>query len=123
MWIFTKYGFFSVVCARAGTGGKHEPADPNRFMVRARVRKHLEALVTRFSELLEGCTILEATDTDYAFRLFVSKTNWTRIAAELSDEIDYDNFKSAVARHQGPAGRAYESSLHDVWSVMHELQK
>jgi hypothetical protein len=123
MWLFTKYGFFSVVCARAGTGGKHEPVDPNRVMVRARVRKHLESLVARFPELLEECTIRESTDTDYAFRLFVAKTNWVRIAAQLSDEIDYDNFKSAVARHQGAAGRNYESSLHEVWSVMHKLQK
>jgi len=41
----------------------------------------------------------------------------------LGEEIDYDNFKSEVANHQGTAGAAYEHSLHDVWSVMKTLQK
>jgi hypothetical protein len=45
------------------------------------------------------------------------------VLAGLAEEIDYDNFKSEVARHQGRAGAAYECSLHEVWSVMHGLQK
>jgi hypothetical protein len=48
---------------------------------------------------------------------------WRQVLAELADETDYDNFKSEVARHQGPSGAAYERSLHDVWSVMYELQE
>ena len=30
-------------------------------------------------------------------------------------DIDYGNFKSEVARHQGSAGAAYEDTLHEVW--------
>lgn len=41
----------------------------------------------------------------------------------LNEEIDYDNFKSEVARHQGRAGAACEHSLHEVWSVMNKLQE
>ena len=37
--------------------------------------------------------------------------------------MDYDNFKSEVARYQGSDGDAYEDSLHEVWSVMNSLQK
>jgi hypothetical protein len=51
------------------------------------------------------------------------KSTWVRVLAALADETDYDNFKSEVARHQGKAGEAYENSLHEVWSVMHVLQK
>ncbi len=43
--------------------------------------------------------------------------------AGLAEETDYDNFKSEVARYQGRNGAAYEHSLHEVWSVMHRLQK
>ena len=43
--------------------------------------------------------------------------------AGLAEETDYDNFKSEVAHHQGKVGAAYEHSLHEVWSVMHKLQK
>ena len=37
-------------------------------------------------------------------------------------QLDYDNFKSEVAHHQGSDGAAYEHSLHEVWSVMYRLQ-
>jgi len=58
----------------------------------------------------------------YAYRLFLPKSVWTQVLAGLSEEIDYDNFKSEVAQHQGKAGAAYEHSLHDVWSVIYGLQ-
>jgi hypothetical protein len=45
------------------------------------------------------------------------------VLAGLAEETDYDNFKSEVGNHQGEAGSAYEHSLHEVWSVMHRLQK
>jgi hypothetical protein len=123
MWIFTKHGFFSAVCARQGNGKHNQPVDPDRIMVRGRVRSHLVALKVRFPDLLGGCEIQESAGTDYAFRLFVQKPAWVRVLAGLAEETDYDNFKSEVANRQGAAGAAYEQSLHDVWSVMNELQK
>jgi hypothetical protein len=121
MWIFTKHGFFSAVCARQGDGKHGQPVD--RIMVRARVRGHLESLKKRFPDLLGQCDIQESAGTDYAFRLLVQKSAWAQVLAGLAVETDYDNFKSEVARHQGRAGAAYEGSLHEVWSVMHRLQK
>jgi hypothetical protein len=123
MWIFTKHGFFSAVCARQGDGNHGQPVEPDRIMVRARVRDHLEALKKRFPDLLGQFEIQEFAGTDYAFRLFLKKSAWSQVLAGLAEETDYDNFKSAVARHQGRAGAAYERSLHEVWSVMNKLQK
>ena len=123
MWVFTKHGFYSAVCARQGDGKHGQPVDPDRIMVRARVREHLEALKARFPDLLGRCEIREFAGTDYAYRLFVAKSVWSQVLAGLADETDYDNFKSEVARHQGRAGAAYEHSLHEVWSVMNRLQK
>jgi hypothetical protein len=123
MWIFTKHGFFSAVCARKGDGKHGQPVDRDRIMVRARLRSHLTALKERFPVLLGACEILESAGTDYAFRLFVPKSAWVRVLAGLAEETDYDNFKSEVAHHQGKAGAAYERSLHHVWSVMHKLQE
>ena len=40
----------------------------------------------------------------------------------LTDDIDYDNFKSEVARHDDSSGRSYEHSLHAVWSIMYRFQ-
>ena len=123
MRIFTKHGFFSAVCARQGDGKHSQPVNPDRIMVRARIRSHLEALKKRFSRILGECDIQEFPATDYAYRLFVPKSAWMQVLAGLAEETDYDNFKSEVARHQGRAGAAYEHSLHEVWSVMHRLQK
>jgi hypothetical protein len=123
MWIFTKHGFFSTVCARQGDGGHSQPVDPDLMMVRARVRSHLEALKRRFPDLLVDCEIQASTGTDYAFRLFVPKAAWVQVLSALADEVDYDNFKSEVAKHQSRAGAEYEHALRDVWSVMHRLQK
>lgn len=123
MWIFTKHGFFSAVCARQGDGKHGQPVDLDRIMVRARIRDHLVALKKRFPDLIAECEIQEFVGTDYAFRIFVDKPAWSQVLVGLNDDTDYDNFKSAVARHQGRAGAAYEHSLHEVWSVMNKLQK
>jgi len=122
MWLFTKYGFFSTVCARQGEGSHGEPVDPGRIMIRGRRRGHLEDLQRRFAESLSGCEILETPTTDYRYRMFVQKSVWSEVLVALSEEMDYDNFKSKVAVHQGAGGADYEQSLHDVWSVMHRLQ-
>jgi hypothetical protein len=123
MWIFAKHGFFSAVCARQGDGKHGQPVDPDRIMVRARVRGHLEALKKRLPDLLGQCDIQDLAGTDYAYRLFVQKSAWVQVLAKLAEETDYDNFKSEVAHHLGRAGAAYEHGLHQVWSVMHRLQK
>jgi len=122
MWVFTKYGFFSAVCARKGSGEHGQPVDPDRIMIRARLRSHLEALLERFSESLGGAEVQTYPGADYAFRIFVTKRAWSDVVAAMAAEIDYDHFKAEVARHQGKDGRAYERSLHDVWDVMYGLQ-
>jgi len=123
MWLFTKHGFYSAVCARQGDGSHGQPVDPDRIMVRARVRGHLAAIKEQFSDLLSESEIKEFTGTDYAFRIFVPKSVWSQVLVGLNEEMIYDNFKSEVARHQGSDGAAYEHSLHEVWSVMNRLQK
>lgn len=123
MWVFTKYGFFSAVCARQGNGKYGQPVDPDRIMIRARLRSHLEALLKRFPDLLSESEIQTFAGTDYAFRVFVAKPVWSKVLAALAEETDYDNFKAEVARHLGKDGMAYEKSLHDVWDVMYGLQQ
>lgn len=122
MWVFCKYGFFSAVCARQGDGSHGQPVDPDRMMIRARQREHLEALVQRFPKLLQDADIQEFPGTDYAYRIFMPKATWTQVLAHLGEDTDYDNFKSEVARFQGSAGIDYEHALHDVWGVMYDLQ-
>lgn len=123
MWLFTKYGFFSVVCARQGDGSHGMPVDHDRMMVRARVAEHLAALKERFPDELGGSEIVTTEYTDYACRLFVAKTNWVRVAAALAEETDYDNFKKAAETRKGDEGIEYLNALHAVWGVMNKLQR
>jgi hypothetical protein len=48
---------------------------------------------------------------------------WLEVLADIADGTDYDNFKDAVAEHQGAGGREYVHSLHEVWKLMHPLQQ
>ena len=120
MWLCTKFGFFSAVCARKGDGKKHRPVDPDRIMVRARDRKHLELLQEKFPEL-RPFEIHESAASDYRFRLFCPKGTWAHVACQLALDVDYDNFKSEVKRF-GRSGAKYESALHSVWSTMYGVQ-
>ena len=88
MWLFTKYGFYSAVCARQGDGSHGQPVDPNRIMVRARLRTHLEALKGRFLELIGDCEIREFVGTDYAFRIFVDKSVWSQVVVGLNEDMN-----------------------------------
>lgn len=122
MWLFTKYGFFSIVCA----AGKDKKPNRRKAMVRARTRAHLEALKRRFPKLLRG-RIIETEKTDYGFRILIPKNKATALAAALMREIDYGNFKSAVAETHDGTGldedmKAYEKALHAVWAEMAKLQ-
>lgn len=122
MWIASVHGFFSVACARQGNGAKGNPPDPNRLMVRARVKSHLNALKERFPKELGGCKMHESPFADYRYRIFVSKEVWKEVAAKLVEEIDYDNFKDAVALKQGNEDASYAFALHKTWAVMQRLQ-
>lgn len=119
MWVFTKYGFYSAVCARQGEGEPGQPIDPDRTMIRARAREHLEALQARFPEELGAYGVREFARSDYPCRLFVPKDVWARVLAALASEIDYGNFKSQV---DDSLGADYARALHRTWSVMRDFQ-
>ncbi len=123
MWVFTKYGFYSAVCARQGNGAHGQPVDLDRIMVRARVREHLDALIDAYPDLLTDAEIKTFPGTDYAYRLFLPKEVWTTLLSWLGNDIDYDNFKGEVGRFQGQVGADYEHALHDVWGIMYKIQK
>jgi len=119
MWLFTQYGFYSVVCAR-DLAGNAARIDPDTFMVRARCRRHLESLQTRFPQLA-SLEIADTSNTDYRFRVVVPKTVWAEVIRELTGEINYGNFKDRAHRQAGDP--LYVEALHDVWEVMERLQR
>lgn len=107
MWLFTKYGMFSVVLKPNG-----------EFQVRSRAKRHLMLLKARFG-LGKKHHVIETLHADYGFRIVVSQAQFASIASALISEIDYDNFKNECHDMSDPA---YDRALMATWGVMHRLQ-
>jgi hypothetical protein len=107
MWLFTTNGFLSVV---------RDADDPDRLVVRGRVREDLEA----FCEDTGAPAPVETPGRDYRWRTWVSPATFATHLADQAGRIDYPNFKDAVASRQGHE-RAHR--YHDVWQVMYDLQR
>jgi hypothetical protein len=118
MWLFTRYGFYSIACANKPDGS----LDTQTVMVRARCIAHLRSLQKRFP-VLAGGEILTWPKRDYRYRLIVPKKSWVASIDELAQEQEWSNFKNEAAKYQGAPGADYERALHDVWSVMNRLQE
>ena len=112
MWIFSKYGFYSIVRTR-------EQRNPGEdYMIRARVRNHLETL-KRLAELPNP--VIRTADSDYEYRLVVSEEAYRKVMNFLEESIDYPNFKSACYAYDSRDG-FWHQALHEVWAVMADLQ-
>jgi hypothetical protein len=119
MWLFTKYGFFSIVQKK-----------PGEFHVRARNRHDLEALREAVALRAPGVAVaairrsLPIIDTpygDYGSRIIItSLDSVARIFDTLGESITYDNFKSEIARTPAQADKLH--SLHDIWSIIFAYQ-
>jgi hypothetical protein len=118
MWIFTRYGFFSIACARRPDGSP----DSQTVMVRSRRKAHLQSLQSRFQEIATA-EIVVLPERDYRYRLILPKAVWATVLAALAHEQEWSNFKNEAAHFQGEAGADYVHALHQVWEVMFRLQK
>ena len=107
MWLFTTQGFYSVVADRD---------DPERVLVRARAREDIEALRRQ----IPGIEPFSEPGSDYRWRAFVLRSEWEEAISRLAAEIDYDNFKNAVADRQG-YGRSH--LYMEVWQALLKLQQ
>jgi hypothetical protein len=111
MWLITPTGFFSIV-------QKPTDAPANTLTVRARVRQDLETLREQY---LPGMgEIAESRSNDYRFRAVAPRAEVAAAMAAIVNGIEYPNFKSQVAKVQGPK-RAH--LYHEVWDVLYRLQK
>lgn len=108
MWIFTQFGFFSLVQHRA---------KPETLLVRGRVKSDLVAFAHRCR--LPASSVIELDDADYRFRIEVPRAVAAEALEKATGEIDYDNFKDRVAETQGH-GRA--DVYLRVWSDVRRLK-
>lgn len=105
MWVFTIGGFVSVV---------REPYEHTEVMVRARDKKSLEML-----EFVSGKKAWATPHSDYPYRISVANWDLDKFLKLATEDISYDNFKTAVGAN---LGKTYEKALTKVWSAMHDVE-
>ena len=122
MWIFTKYGFFSIACANKA---ESREIDPSVVMVRARLKMHLQNLQERFKDTnIAKLAIDSSAGTDYKYRIVMPKSEWVSALSEMATEQTWRNFKNEASLFQRVhnLSRRYVDALHEIWGVMHGLQ-
>ncbi len=85
--------------------------------IRARVKSDLEALRVRYLPTMGEIT--ENEGSDYRYRAVADRQAISAAMQQAVTDIDYANFKNAVAQEQGWQ-RA--DRYHDVWAVLYGLQ-
>ncbi|CAN5155318.1 hypothetical protein BH24ACT23_BH24ACT23_10200 [soil metagenome] len=88
MWLVSTQGFYSVVRHRR---------DPDKLIVRSRVREDLEEL----REQIPALRVFSDDSADYRWRAVVTQAEWVAAVAQLATEIDYDNLQVSCGRAAG----------------------
>jgi len=109
MWLFSKSGFVSVVAHRE---------QKDMLLVRSRFKEDIAAVCERLA--VAGVTVdpFEDLHADYRYRVICPKEAFVKAVGGLVNEIDYDNFKSAVH-----GNRVRDRAYMGCWSAMHAAQE
>jgi len=108
MWMFTTFGFFSVV----------EKGRGDLLCVRARAREDLDRLRQRYLPALSETE--SDVGTDYEHRAWVARADLSSAIARILDDLHYSNFKSEV-EHELGHDRAH--TYLKVWRDLREVAR
>lgn len=106
MWLLIPEGFYSIVRKRGETD----------LCIRARVAEDLDRL--RSSYLPSLSATKETPGGDYRYRAWINSDDLATGLERIAERLDYDNFKSEVAKHDPDRAHVYSR----VWGVLGELQ-
>jgi hypothetical protein len=110
MWIFTTIGFFAV---------EQTSADPESGLsIYSRIYQDLERL--RINYLPDAEAISGHSTNDYPFHLKVSREQFQLALTAIVADLDYDDFKRAVAEYQGDERAGIYAS---IWMELYRLQR
>jgi 8-oxo-dGTP pyrophosphatase MutT (NUDIX family) len=106
MWLFTTLGFFSIVRKNGD----------NELTIRSRTHGDLLRLITTYLPDLGEPVNYEGTD--YPWRVRCQAHEIAKVVEQLTQEIEYDNFKNEVSDIQG-AARAHRYGK--VWQALYGM--
>lgn len=104
MWVFTQDGFISAV------DNGHVP---DKLTVRARDKQSLALLADITQQ-----EIKQSTKSDYPYRVYVTKAEFSDFLLGHVDELDYPNFKDRVYTSRG---YDFAHACGKVWAAMLEV--
>lgn len=107
MWLFTTFGFFSIV--------QKEPGDV--LTIRARARADLDRL--REGPLPSLSRTIETRRADYRYRATAHRAEVAEALRRIADDIGYPNFKDAVRER---LGNGREHLYHRVWAELLDVE-
>lgn len=106
MWLFTPFGFFSIV----------RKADETDLTIRSRTRGDLLRLIDTW--LPDAGEPVADAGSDYPWRIRCPAATVAHAMSRITNEIGYDNFKNEVADVLGTA-RAHRYS--EVWQALYGM--
>jgi len=106
MWLFTKFGFFSVV----------NKGDNDELTVRSRTKSDLDRLRNHYLPSLSPPSAHEGTD--YPWRATTSSTALGEAMRVIAQDIDYANFKDEVALG---LGKDRAKRYGKIWSALYDM--
>lgn len=102
MWIFTRYGFLSIV--------QHNDY-PNILIVRSRFKGHIQRI---FGDV----EVEKNAGTDYEYRTEIPKAKVAKIISDLIADIDYGNFKNELGVKLQQLDKTYVSRCWVAYEAM-----
>ncbi len=112
MWLFTKHGFFSIV---------QDKDDEDYLLVRSRVKGDIESLIEDYSDYksrARDLAVQETKNSDYRYRIRLSRKTASDLLAKAILDIDYTNYKAAV--HMVDQRRSEYYGM--IWAIMADMQ-
>ena len=120
MWIISpRGGHFSIVVADDLRTRK--PA-PDRLMIRARSRSHLELLKAQHPILATVRIEKSKPGLDYPYRLVVDRSVLVQVFREMAEQIDWRNVKNEAHRNEADLGSDFVAAMHTVHATLARIK-
>ena len=104
MWMMTSIGFYSII------------ERDKQIQIRARCEKDLDNLCD-LMKIQED--MIYTSQSDYPWRVIISREEWERIFPKFAQLITYGNFKDMIK----DTNKKREALYHQVWVLLRRIEQ
>ena len=121
MWLFTRWGFYSIACARQGDGGNESGIDSHSLVIEAFSQQHLEALKAHLPDLIGNSFIQEVAESELRFHMIVDKNIWSQVMLSLSQELNFDDFREEMVQKHSMDDPGYLKAMTNIEQIFSKI--